>query len=246
MPRSVHLHTAEAHPSADGSKRGLLVILVVGAVCLLVVLVARHRLYKIADQPAYHPPPPHSESPAPFIATPERVVARMVELAGLKEGDLVYDLGCGDGRIVITAVLKSGGKGIGFDIDPERVAEAKENARLHGVEDRVQIVEQDIFTVDFSKADVLMMYLLPWMMNKLPPQIERMKPGCRVVSHDYWIDGVVPDEIVELPAGEYERGAVLFLYVTPLKTNPAMERGRPPRPDDLPSPQADGRGRSNR
>ena len=158
----------------------------------------------------------------------------MVDMGRPAEGELVYDLGCGDGRIVITAALKTKCTGVGFDIDPERVAEARENATLQNLADRVQIVEQDIFTVDLSKADVAMMYLLPWMMNKLVPQFEQMKPGCRIVSHEFWIEGVVPDEIVEIPDVD-GRVEAIYLYTTPLKKNSAMEPGKPPVPADLPA-----------
>ncbi len=139
--------------------------------------------------------------------------------------------------MVITAALKTGCTGVGFDIVPLRVAEARENARLHDVEDRVQIVEQDIFTVDLSKADVAMMYLLPWMMNKLVPQFDQMKPGCRIVSHEFWIEGVAPDDVVEIPDVDGQIEAI-YLYTTPLKRNATMEPGRPPVPADLPGLRA--------
>jgi len=167
---------------------------------------------------------------APFIKTPNLVVDKMVELAEIKDTDVVYDLGCGDGRLVITAAMKSGCSGVGFDIDPERVAEATENAKLHEVEDRVEIVEQDIFTVDMSKADVALMYVLPWMMNKLLPQFQEMKDGCRIVAHDFWIDGVEPEVVIEFASPDDSREAVVYLYRTPLVVNPALEKGKPPMP----------------
>jgi SAM-dependent methyltransferase len=122
---------------------------------------------------------------APFIKTPDLVVDQMVEMSGLKPGDVAYDLGCGDGRIIITAALKTGCRGVGFDIDPKRVAEARENVRLHGVEDLVEIRQQDVFTVDLRGAKVVLMYLLPWMNQKLVPQFRQMKPGSRVIAHDF-------------------------------------------------------------
>ena len=233
------MHSSEVQPSAGGSNRSLFAIAVIGALCLLAGLAARHCLDKTAHLPESFAPLPRERVDAPFITTPDPIVDIMVELADLNEGDVVYDLGCGDGRIVIHAVLNSGCKGVGFDIDPQRVAEAKENARLHGVEDRVQILEQDVFTVDLSNADVAMMYLLPRMIDELLPQFEQMKPGSRIVSHDYWIHGVEPDKVIELPDGGEHTFIPVYLYVTPLKKNPAMERGKPPRPDDLPAPQAD-------
>jgi SAM-dependent methyltransferase len=213
-----------------------LAIVVIGALCLLAGLAVRYGLGMLAARPDYSAPLPRKGLNAPFITSPDSVVDRMVELADLNAGDLVYDLGCGDGRIVIGAVLRSGCQGVGFDLDPQRVAEAKENAKLHGVEDRVEIVEQDIFNVDLSQADVAMMYLLPWMMNALLPQFDEMKPGARIVSHEFWIDGVQPDEIADLPSSEGPGWTTIYVYVTPLKKDPAMEKGKPPRPDDLASP----------
>jgi predicted RNA methylase len=175
-------------------------------------------------------PAPHPRINAPFVTTSNIVVERMVELAGLTADDLVYDLGCGDGRIVITAALSKGCRGVGFDIDPRRVAEARENARQHAVDQRVEFVEQDIFTVDLSKADVAMMYLLPWMMDRLLPQFQQMKEGCRIVSHEFWLEGVEPDDVVELDNPERERTSSIYVYRTPLRFNPAMIRGKPPRP----------------
>lgn len=122
---------------------------------------------------------------APFITTPDPVVEQMVEMAELKEGDLAYDLGCGDGRIIIAAALKTKCRGIGLDIDPQRIAEARENAKLHGVEHLVEFRQQDIFTADLSDADAVLMYVLPWMTRKLIPQLRQLKPGSRIVSHQF-------------------------------------------------------------
>lgn len=198
--------------------------------CLVGGAATWYFLNRAADVPLRLPPPERQGLNAPFIKTPNVVVDKMVELAEIKETDVVYDLGCGDGRLVITAALKSGCGGIGFDIDPERVTEATENAKLHEVEDRVQIVEQDVFTVDMSKADVALMYVLPWMMNKLLPQFQEMKDGCRIVAHDFWIDGVEPETVIEFHTAQGEREATVYLYRTPLVINPALEKGKPPHP----------------
>lgn len=206
----------------------------VACICLAGGLLIRHLLFRTADRPLDRSALPRQGLNAPFIISPDVVVEKMVEMGRPAPGDVVYDLGCGDGRIVITAALKTQCTGIGFDIEPKRVVEARENVRLHDVTDRVQILEQDIFTVDLSKADVAMMYLLPWMMNKLVPQFEQMKPGCRIVSHEFWIDGVMPDAIVEVPNAEGQIEAI-YLYTTPLKKDPTMEPGKPPVPADLPT-----------
>jgi len=211
-------------------------LVAIGGIALVLGSAARYFLNRAADLPVSIPPPEFKRRNAPFIATPNVVAEKMVELADLQKNDVVYDLGCGDGRIVITAAARSGCHGVGIDIDPARVAEAGENARLHGVEQRVQIIEQDMFTVDPSKADVVMTYLLPWMMNKLVPQFERMKPGARIVAHEFWIDEVDPDEVVDLARGEDGSITSIYVYRTPLRFNPAREKGKPPRPRAAPRP----------
>jgi len=122
----------------------------------------------------------------PYVPTPQEVVDRMLELAQVKAGDVVYDLGSGDGRIVVTAAKKYGVKAIGFEIDPQRIKESHENIKNAGVENLVEIRQQDIRTVDLSAASVLTMYLLPEVNLMIRPNIwKQMKPGARVVSHDF-------------------------------------------------------------
>jgi tRNA G37 N-methylase Trm5 len=122
----------------------------------------------------------------PYVPTPQEVVDRMLELAQVKKGDVVYDLGSGDGRIVVTAAKKYGVKAIGFEIDPQRIKESHENIKKAGVEHLVEIRQQDIRTVDLSPANVLTMYLLPEVNLMIRPNIwKQMKPGSRIVSHDF-------------------------------------------------------------
>jgi tRNA G37 N-methylase Trm5 len=122
----------------------------------------------------------------PYVPTPQDVVERMLEMAQVKKGDVVYDLGSGDGRIVITAAQKFGVRAIGFEIDPERIKESRENIKKAGVEKLVEIRQQDIRSVDLSPASVLTMYLLPEVNLMIRPNIwKQMKPGSRVVSHDF-------------------------------------------------------------
>lgn len=104
-----------------------------------------------------------------YVPTPYEVVEKMLEVAQVKKGDVVYDLGCGDGRIVVTAAKKYGVRAVGFDIDPERIKEARENVRKNGVEDLVRIEQKDIFTLDLSEATVVTLYLLPQLNVKLFP-----------------------------------------------------------------------------
>jgi tRNA G37 N-methylase Trm5 len=122
----------------------------------------------------------------PYVPTPQDVVERMLELAQVKKGDVVFDLGSGDGRIVVTAAKKYGVRAVGFEIDPERIKESHENIKKAGVGHLVEIRQQDIRTVDLSQASVLTMYLLPEVNLLLRPNIwSQMKPGSRVVSHDF-------------------------------------------------------------
>jgi len=123
-----------------------------------------------------------------YVPTPPEVVEAMLQAAAVTSADVVYDLGCGDGRIVITAAEKYGARGIGFDLNPERVAEANENARQAGVADRVEFRQQDIFEVDLSEATVVTLYLLPWLNNQLRPKLQHeLRPGTRIVSHGFFL-----------------------------------------------------------
>lgn len=131
----------------------------------------------------------------PYVSTPPEVVRRMLALGRVDRGDTVYDLGCGDGRIVIEAARRHGARGVGIDLDPVRIREARENARRAGVERRVHFRQADLFATDFSPATVIMLYLLFEVNLKLMPQLWRqLRPGSRVVSHDFHMGGQWPPE----------------------------------------------------
>ena len=131
---------------------------------------------------------------APYVSTPYEVVEEMLRLAAVRPGDMVYDLGCGDGRIVISAAERFGARGVGIDIDPRRIAEASANARRAGVSDRVRFTQQDLFKTDFSDASVVALYLYPELNAKLRPKLQfELKPGTRIVSHEYGIGDWKPD-----------------------------------------------------
>jgi len=153
----------------------------------------------------------------PFVFTPQDVVDQMLQLAKLKKNDLVYDLGCGDGRIPVTAAKKYGCKAVGYDLDPERVKESLENVKKNKVEHLVTIEQKDIFTLDLSEADVITLYLLPALNVKLIPQLEKLKPGSRILSHNFDMQGVKPDKIVRLTSSFDHIEHKIYLWTTPLK-----------------------------
>ncbi len=151
-----------------------------------------------------------------FVPTPQEVVDKMLEMAKVTKDDLVYDLGCGDGRIVVTAALKYGCKAVGYDIDPQRIKESLENVEKNQVGHLVKIEQKDIFTLDLSEANVITLYLLPSLNVKLIPQLEKLKPGSRIVSHDFDMRGVKPDEVVTVTSKDGSQHTVYF-WTTPLK-----------------------------
>lgn len=137
---------------------------------------------------------PAARLDVPYVPTPPQVVERMLQIADVKPGDMVMDVGCGDGRMVVAAAEKFGARGLGVDINPERIGEAKANARQAGVESKVDFRVGDLFEADLSQADVLAMYLLSDINLRLRPKIlETMKPGARIVSHAFNMGEWNPD-----------------------------------------------------
>jgi ribosomal protein L11 methylase PrmA len=150
----------------------------------------------------------------PYEQTPYSVAEAMLELAKVSKDDVVYDLGSGDGRIVITAAQKFGARGVGIDINPKLVQESQENARKAGVSDRVRFLKQDLFKADVRQATVVTLYLLPQINLKLRPILLRqLKPGTRIVSHDYGIGDWKPDQVVKIQAPD--RLHTLYYWVVP-------------------------------
>lgn len=146
----------------------------------------------------------------PYVPTPQHVVDRMLELAEVTEDDVVYDLGSGDGRIVITAAEEYGARGVGIEIDSQRVQDARENAREAGVENLVEFQQGDLFEADISEATVVTLYLLPSVNLQLRPKLfEELDPGTRVVSHDFDMDGWEPEVQEEMGSN------TLFLWRIP-------------------------------
>lgn len=185
--------------------------LVLGLLALYVGPLWRCVKWALSEERAFRKPD------VAFITTPQKVVDKMLELAEVTEDDLLYDLGCGDARINITAAQQYGCRGIGYDISGARVEASRENVLKHGVEALVQIERADVFTLDLSPATVITLYLLPELNVKLIPQLEKLPPGVRIVSHDFDMKGVIPDQVVTIedandPYGDHW----LFLWTTPL------------------------------
>ena len=149
----------------------------------------------------------------PYVPTPQTVVDAMLSMAAVTKDDVVYDLGCGDGRIIITAAKKHGARGVGIDIDPDRIKEANANAKLAGVSDRVKFIEQDLFQTDFKEASIVTLYLLPDINLKLRPKLlSELKPGTRVVSHSFDMGDWKPDK-TETVNGDRR----IFFWIIPEK-----------------------------
>jgi SAM-dependent methyltransferase len=197
------------------SKLATAVTLAIASVALVVTLGAA-----TPEQPTPSPPQAERvEKRTPdviYVPTPQAVVDRMLQVANVTSKDIVYDLGCGDGRIVVTAAKRYGTKARGFDIDPDRVAEAKRNVELNGVEHLVTIEQKDIFTLDLSPASVVTLYLLPELNVKLIPQLEKLRNGSRVVSHDFDMRGVRPAKYFKMGPPELEREHEVYLWTVPL------------------------------
>ena len=181
--------------------------------------------------PAPPAPPVAPQRPSPrkpdvvFVPTPMEVVDVMLQLADLKSGDVLYDLGSGDGRIVIAAAQRYGIQGVGVDIDPVRIKEAEENARKAGVTNLVTFRESDLFQEDISKATVVTLYLLPELNLKLLPKLlKELKPGSRLISHNYGMGRWAPEKDVRVGTSR------VFLWVIPADASAIKPKPEPAPP----------------
>ena len=151
----------------------------------------------------------------PYVPTPSAVVEEMLKVAHVGKDDVIYDLGCGDGRIVITAAQKYGARGVGVDINEERINESNENARKAGVTDRVKFLRQDLFETDLREATVVTLYLLPSINERLKPKLfHELKPGTRVVSHAFDMGEWFPDKILRVSAGGDPDSMIYYWVIT--------------------------------
>jgi SAM-dependent methyltransferase len=155
------------------------------------------------------------QEPIPFVPTTMPVVERMLELAEIRKGDVIYDLGCGDGRILIYAAKKYGTRGVGVDLDPQRIVEAKQKAVEEGVSHLLEFRAEDGTQTDISKATVVTLYMFKWFNNAIRPKLQKLKPGSRIVAHDYDIDDWKPKRVVSLEPGKdpgIDRHHTLYLW----------------------------------
>jgi SAM-dependent methyltransferase len=158
----------------------------------------------------------HRPADVPFVTTPPEVVEGMLDLAEVRPGELVYDLGCGDGRIVIAAARR-GARGVGIELNPELVEMARAAVDEAGLRDRVTIRRADIFTLDLGEVDVVTLYLEPSVNVRLIPQLERLKPGARIVSHAFSIKGIKPAKKIDVRSKVDGVPHTVYLWVAPLQ-----------------------------
>jgi hypothetical protein len=173
-----------------------------------------------SKEEATRPQATRDRGPAPdaiFVPTPQDIVEKMLDVAKVSKDDVVYDLGCGEGRIVITAAKVYGCKSIGYEINKSLVRLARENAEQAKVDDLVTIEEKDLFNADLSEASVITLYLGSKLNRELVPQLEKLRPGSRVVSHEFDIPGVQPDKVVKVVSDEDDVEHTIYLWITPLK-----------------------------
>jgi SAM-dependent methyltransferase len=158
-----------------------------------------------------------SQDSIPFVPSPMHVVQRMLEVAEIQKGDILYDMGSGDGRIVIEAAKKFGIRGVGIDLNPELVAKARENAEKEGVSHLVEFRAQDGLTVDISEATVVTLYMFKWFNNAIRPKLQKLKTGSRVIAHDFDIDDWKPTRVEYVPpptdgTSDYAESRTLYIW----------------------------------
>lgn len=191
--------------------RRWMAILVASVVVIGGMLLARAEVLSNAPVHAQEMKPARTPD-IHFVPTPPEVVQAMLKMAGVKKGDVVYDLGCGDGRIVIAAAQAFGVRGVGIDIDPQRIKEAEDNARKAGVEKLVKFRTEDLFEADFKEASVVTLYLLERLNEKLKPKLLReLKPGSRIVSHAFGMGDWPPEKTQDVD------GRMVYLWTVPAK-----------------------------
>jgi len=190
---------------------------------LAVLALSGPALAAEADKSAQEKPKHIRTADCVYVPTPNDVVEKMLEMVRVKKSDLLYDLGCGDGRIVVMAAKKHGCKAVGYEIVPELVEKGRKIIEKRKVEHLAKIKQEDIFKLDLSEPSVVTLYLLPNMNIKLIPQLMKLKPGARIVAHDYPIGGIKADKSVTMTSNEDNVKHTIYLYTAPLKKEPFEE-----------------------
>lgn len=165
----------------------------------------------------FHQSRPASVVFVEYVVTPHDVVTEMLKLARVRSNDVVCDLGCGDGRILIAAVKKYGCRAVGYDLDHLRVEEARANAEKQHVADRVTVELKDVLDVDLRGATVVTLYMGTELNRKLVPQLQQLAPGSRIVSHNFGIEGFAPDKVIRMTSHEDHEEHLIYLWTCPLK-----------------------------
>jgi SAM-dependent methyltransferase len=175
-------------------------------------------LLSVVSTMAQQPLKPLKKKPeVPYVPTHEKVVAEMLKVAKVGKNDILYDLGSGDGRIVITAAKRFGTRGVGVDIDPARITEARENAVKAGVADKVKFLQQDLFETDIREATVVTLFLLPEVNLRLRPKLlSDLKPGTRVVSHNFGMGNWTPLKTLKARVPQEH---TIYYWVVPPRTS---------------------------
>ncbi len=175
-----------------------------------------------------------TKNAGPYVPSPQSVVADMLKIAEVSKDDFVIDLGSGDGRIVLTAAKVFGAQGFGVEIKDDLVKKSNEAAKKEGVADRVRFIKQDLFKTDFSQATVLTMYLLPDTVNLLKDKLlAELRPGTRIISHDYPLTGWVPEKYVQMDLDDKVQisgvtTTLIYMYVVPAKVAGSWSATMPP------------------
>jgi len=159
-----------------------------------------------------------------YIPTPPDVVDAMLQSANVGKDDVVYDLGCGDGRFLTAAASKFGCHAVGYDIDPLRIEAARKNVRDNKLDDLIRIEHKDLFEVDLRSATVVMLYLSSGYNRRLIPQFRKMSPGSRIVSHQFGIHGLVPDKVVRVKSRHDPHVHVLYRWTVPFRDAASANR----------------------
>ena len=183
----------------------------------LLCLIVASSLFSIFNSLHADEPVASEKDSAIHVPTPPEIVAKMLEAARVDKDDLLYDLGCGDGRIIIAAASKYGCRAVGYDIDERKVKESRENVKKNGVEKLVQVEHKDIFKLDLQKATVITLFLLPEMNIQLIPQLEKLKDGSRIVCHEFALKGVQHDRMITITTQPDGVPRDIYLYTLPLK-----------------------------